>query len=174
MPPIISSSGFFSPPLSVTAVAGEQGRPQKSPSSAPDPGDGRNHIISAVRQSHCQERASHESNAEYPEIPQMPRLSLRPKKTGCRSNERSKFHNDLRQRGAAPALVVLTKLPRVDMGRRRGAGRPAGQLCDLVNLVLTSGSSSRVDIKGASFLTSAQSPSSFSNKRKRLPSRRPG
>lgn len=69
--------GFFSPPLSVTAVAGEQGRPQKSPSSALDPGDGRNHIISTVRQSHCQERASHESDGEYPEIPQMPRLSPR-------------------------------------------------------------------------------------------------
>lgn len=36
------------------AVAGEQSRAQKSPSSASDPGDRRNHIISAVTQSHCQ------------------------------------------------------------------------------------------------------------------------
>lgn len=46
------SSIFFSP--SVMAVAGEQSRAQKSPSSASDPGDRRNHIISAVTQSHCQ------------------------------------------------------------------------------------------------------------------------
>lgn len=36
------------------AVAGEESRAQKSPSSASDPGDRRNHIISAVTQSHCQ------------------------------------------------------------------------------------------------------------------------
>ncbi|KAJ4939346.1 hypothetical protein JOQ06_028795 [Pogonophryne albipinna] len=36
------------------AVAGEQSRAQQSPSSASDPGDKRNHIISAVTQSHCQ------------------------------------------------------------------------------------------------------------------------
>ena len=36
------------------AVAGKQSRAQKSPSSASDPGDRRNHIISAVTQSHCQ------------------------------------------------------------------------------------------------------------------------
>ena len=47
-----SSIFFFSP--SVMAVAGEQSRAQKSPSSASDPGDRRNHIISAVTQSHCQ------------------------------------------------------------------------------------------------------------------------
>lgn len=46
------SSFFFF--LSVMAVAGEQSRAQKSPSSASDPGDRRNHIISAVTQSHCQ------------------------------------------------------------------------------------------------------------------------
>lgn len=43
---------FFS--LSVMAVAGEQSSAQKSPSSTSDPGDRRNHIISAVTQSHCQ------------------------------------------------------------------------------------------------------------------------
>ena len=46
------SSIFFL--LSVMAVAGKQSRAQKSPSSASDPGDRRNHIISAVTQSHCQ------------------------------------------------------------------------------------------------------------------------
>lgn len=57
------AQAFF---LSVMVVAGEQGRAQKSPSSASDPGDRRNHIISAVTQSHCQgvvERARSRSGA---------------------------------------------------------------------------------------------------------------
>lgn len=45
------AEAFF---LSVMAVAGEQSRAQKSPSSASNPEDRRNHIISAVTQSHCQ------------------------------------------------------------------------------------------------------------------------
>lgn len=45
------AQAFF---LTVMAVAGKQSRAQKSPSSASDPGDRRNHIISAVTQSHCQ------------------------------------------------------------------------------------------------------------------------
>lgn len=65
-PPIITLKHLFPSPSSVTAVAGEQSRAQRSPWSTPDPGDRRDHIISAVTQSHCQgvaarERAPHES-----------------------------------------------------------------------------------------------------------------
>lgn len=39
------------------------------------------------------------------------------RKPGCHSNEWSRFHSDLRQRGATLASFVLTKLPCVDIGR---------------------------------------------------------
>lgn len=65
--------------LSVMAVAAEQNRTQKSPSSALDPGDRRNHIISAVIQSHRQGvKRAHSSSGVMLETHNTPDASSQP------------------------------------------------------------------------------------------------
>lgn len=112
------------PSLSVSAVAGEQSRAQKSPWSTPDPGDGRNHIKSAVTQSHCQGVATRESIAPVLTPCPIPRntsdASYQPaaSKPGRHSNEWSNFHSDLRRRGINLELYVLTKPACLDTVKR--------------------------------------------------------
>lgn len=93
----------------------------KSPWSTPDPGDGRNHIISAVTQSHCQGVVARESIARVLTRCWIPRntsdaLSQPPaRKPGCHSNELSKFHSFLRWRSSTLASYVLTKPAHLEM-----------------------------------------------------------